>query len=105
MCGRCVMPSPGLPATSLRTASCFPAGRVLLWVSGYLIYIILWSIRRALWLIRRALCGVELNFLPALREAAGRWSREPRAVAVHMVGGAGEARAVAADDGHQGLVE
>src|SRR6267143_4862529 len=98
MCDRCVMPSPNLPAPSLRSAYCLPAGRVLLWVASYLIYITLWS-------IRRAICGIGSNFLPALREAGGRWSLEPRAVAVDMVGGAGEARAVAADDRHQRLVE
>src|SRR5882762_2175920 len=48
--------------------------------------------------------GPKSNFLPALREAGG-WSLEPGAVAVDMVGGAGEPRAVAADDGHQRLVE
>src|SRR5258705_10153182 len=76
MCDRCAMPSPSLPAVSLRTAHCLPAGKVLLWVPSYLIYIILWS-------IRRVICGVEANFLLALRD--GR-SLEPRSVAVDVVG-------------------
>ena len=98
MCDRCVMPSAGLPAASLRTANCLPADRVPRWAASYLIYI-------TLWLIRQAVFGPKSNFLPALREAGGRWSVEPRAVAVDMVGRSGEARAVAADDGDEGLVE
>src|SRR6266404_5594774 len=98
MCDRCIMPSAGLPAVSLRTANCLPARRVRLWVVSYLICIILWSIRRAIF-------GPKSNFLPALREATARPSLEPRTVAVDMVGGAGEARAVAADDRDEGLVE
>src|ERR1700757_11932 len=53
-----------------------PAGRALLWVASYLIYFILWS-------IRRAICGAEANFLPALRE--GDQLLQPRAVAVDVV--------------------
>ena len=49
--------------------------------------------------------GAKSKFLPALREATDRRSLEPRAVAVDVVGRAGEARAVAADDRHQRLVE
>src|SRR6266404_5048788 len=98
MCDRCVMPSAGLPAVSLRTANCLPVGRVRLWVVSYLIYVTLWSIRRAIF-------GPKSNFLPALRETRGRRSLEPRAVTVDMVGGTGEARAVAADDWNEGLVE
>src|SRR5882724_5698080 len=98
MCDRCIMPSAGLPAPSLSTANCLPAGRVLPWAASYLIYFILSSIRRAVF-------GPKSNFLPALREAGGRRSLEPRAVAVDMVGGAGKAWAMAADDRHQRLVE
>src|SRR6266851_2120489 len=90
MCDRCVMPSPGLPAPSLRTAYCLPAGDALRWVSNCLIYIILWS-------IRRAVLGAKSNFLPALREARADRSFEPRPIAVNVVRGASEARAVAAD--------
>src|SRR3984893_5332903 len=98
MCDRCVMPSPGLPAPSLSTANCLPAGRVLPWAASYLIPITLSSIRRAVF-------EPKSNFLPALRETRGRGSLEPRAVAVNVVRGAGEARAVAADDRDEGLVE
>src|SRR5437667_4304223 len=98
MCDWCVMLTPGLPAASLRTANCLPADRLLLWVSIYLIHITLWS-------IRQELCRVELNFLPALREAGGWWSLEPRAVAVDVVGHAGEAWAMAADDWDERLIE
>src|ERR1700730_14481205 len=98
MYNRRFMPSPRLPAPSLKAAYRLPAGRVLLLLSNYLICIVLRP-------IRGVVCGVESNFLPALREAGGRWSLEPGTIAVDMVGGAGEARAVAADDGHQRLVE
>src|SRR6202022_3400134 len=98
MCDRCVMPSPGLPASSLSTANCLPAGRVLRWAASYLIYITLSSIRRAVF-------RPKSHFLPALRETRGRGSLEPRAIAVDVVGHAGEARAVAADDRDECLVE
>src|SRR6266478_6639768 len=90
------MSSLGLPAASLRTANCLPAGRVLCLAASYLIYITLWSIRRAVF-------GPKSNFLPALRD--GDKSLQPRAVAVNMVGHAGEAWAVAADDRNESLVE
>src|SRR5437660_1750795 len=95
MCDQCVMRSLDLPAASLRMANWLPAGRVLLWVTSCLIYITLWSIRRVVF-------GPKSNFLPAFRE--GR-SLQPRAVAVDVVGRAGEPRAMAADDRDQGLVE
>src|SRR5438132_6968346 len=76
MCDRCARHFASLPAVSLRAAHCLPAGRVLIWVRSYLIYIILWS-------IRRAVCGVEANFLPALRE--GDTSLQLRAVGVDVV--------------------
>src|SRR5438445_3188893 len=98
MCNRRFIPSPRLLAPSLRAAYRLPAGRVLLLLSNYLIRIVLRP-------IQRALCRVELNFLPALREAGGGWSLKPRAVAVDVIGGAGETRAVAADDRDEGLVE
>ena len=78
---RCVLP-PKSPAVSLRTAHCLPAGRMLLSVSSYLIYVTLWP-------IRQVICGVASNFLPALREARADRSFEPRAVAVDVVGAAG----------------
>src|SRR5208282_6046796 len=68
------------------------------WGSNYLICIILWSIARVIF-------GVKSNFLPALREVTGRRSLEPRAVAVDVVGGAGEARAVAAYHRLERLIE
>src|SRR5437660_1386646 len=78
MCDRCIMPSAGLPAASLRTANCLPAGRVLRWAASYLIYITLWSIRGAVF-------GPKSKFLPALREGDNRGLLEPRAVAVDVV--------------------
>src|ERR1700730_15636651 len=93
---RCVMSSPGLPAASLRTANYLPAGRVLLWVTTCLIYITLWSIRRAI--LRR-----RIEFSPSSQ--GGEGSLEPRAVAVNVVGGAGEARAMAADHRFEGVVK
>src|ERR1700738_2702764 len=95
-CDRCVMPSPSLPAASLRTANCLPAGRVLLWITSCLIYITLWSIRRAILRHR-------IEFSPCSQ--GGEGSLEPRAVAVNVVGGAGEARAMAADDRFEGVVK
>src|SRR6266436_1328788 len=92
------MPSRSLPAASLRTANSLPADGLMLLVSNYMIYITLWSLRRAIF-------GPKSNFLPALRDATAGRSLEPRAVTVDMVGGAGEARAVAADDGNEGIVE
>src|ERR1700730_16729953 len=95
-CDRCVMPSPSLPAASLRTTNCLPAGRMLLWVTICLIYITLWSIRRAI--LRR-----RIEFSPCSQ--GGEGALEPRAVAVNMVGGASEARAMAGDDRVEGLVK
>src|SRR5690348_1815533 len=74
MCNRRFMPSPRFPVPSLRSAYCLPAGRVLLSVSNYLIYFVLRP-------IRGVVRGVKSNFLPALREATGRQSLEPHAVA------------------------
>src|SRR5437016_495399 len=61
---RCEMPTQCLPAVSLRTAHLLPAGRVLVRLSNYLIYKVLWPI----W---RAFSGVESIFLPESREARG----------------------------------
>ena len=52
-----------LPAASLRSASRLPAGRVLLWVSKCLAYLVLWAKGPAIF-------RVESIFLPASREAA-----------------------------------
>ena len=51
-----------LPAASLRTGNRLPAAQVLLRVSNYLIYMVLW-------LIVPASSDLESSFLPALREA------------------------------------
>src|SRR6266436_9430780 len=56
-----------LPAASLRTGNRLPAGRVLLWLSKYLIWNILSS-------ICSSICGAATIFLPVLREAPGRGS-------------------------------
>src|SRR6266851_1815011 len=93
---RFVMPSLSLPAPSLRTANRLPAGGVLRLVSNYLIYIVLWSIRQAI--LRR-----RIEFSPCSQGGDG--SLQPRAIAVDVIGGAGEAGAVAADDRDEGLVE
>src|SRR6266446_7408918 len=77
MCNRRFMPSPRLPAPSLRSAYCLPAGRVLLWASNYLICIVLRP-------IQGVVRGVKSKVLPALREATGRRSLEPRAEAVDV---------------------
>ena len=61
MRARCVMPTQSLPAASLRTAICLPAGRMLIRALNPLIYMVLWAI----W---RAFSVVESIFLPALRE-------------------------------------
>src|SRR6266404_3678814 len=61
MRARCVMPTQCLPAASLRTAICLPAGRMLIRALNPLIYMVLWAI----W---RAFSVVESIFLPALRE-------------------------------------
>src|ERR1700730_15865831 len=53
-----------LPAASLRSASRLPADRVVLWVSKYLTYIVLWA-------NRRAISQVESIFLPDTRETSG----------------------------------
>ena len=55
------MPTKSLPAASLRTADRLPAARVLVQVSIYLIYKVLWP-------MRKASSGAESSFLPALRE-------------------------------------
>src|SRR5215472_15480355 len=65
------MPSPSLPARSLRTAHCFPAGQALSWTTNLLICIVLWSIRGAGF-------GAESRFVPATRERrppADGWRR------------------------------
>src|SRR5437667_11803574 len=51
-----------LPAASLRTGHRLPAARLLLRVSNYLIYMVLW-------LIGPARSDLESRFVPALREA------------------------------------
>ena len=56
-----------LPAASLRTGNHLPAGRMLLWVSKYLIWTVLSS-------ICSSICGAATIFLPVLREAPGRGS-------------------------------
>src|SRR3984893_9693398 len=58
---QCEMPTPSLPAASLRRRSRFPARRVVLRAANYLIDLALWSIRVA---ILRA----ESKVLPALRK-------------------------------------
>src|SRR5882724_7947712 len=58
------MPTQSLPAASLRTAICLPAGRVLTRARNPLIY-------RVLWPIWRAISVAESIFLPALRETPG----------------------------------
>src|SRR6266851_8209634 len=55
------MPTKSLPAASLRTTDRLPAARIRLLGSNYLIFMVLWPIRRLLF-------GVESYFLPALRE-------------------------------------
>src|SRR6266478_398265 len=90
------MPVKVLPAASLRTANRLPAGRVMRLVSNSLVCLILSSIGLAIF-------GREAKFLPALREAAGPRSLQPRTVTMDVVGGAGKTRAVAADDGHERL--
>jgi hypothetical protein len=69
-----------LPAASLRSASRLPADRVLLWVSKYLIYIVLSANRRAIF-------GVESIFLPDIAGEQGgyRTGRLPRIRARHLV--------------------
>jgi hypothetical protein len=64
MRARCVMPTQTLPAASLRTAICLPAGRMLIRARNPLIY-------RVLWAIWRTISVVESIFLPESREAAG----------------------------------
>src|SRR5215468_8876963 len=63
------MPTPSLPAASLRPQIHFPARGVLLSASNYLIYLVLWSIGVA---ILRA----QSIFLPALREGERSADRE-----------------------------
>src|SRR6266478_9995952 len=60
---RCMMTTFSLPAASLRSASRLPAARVWLWISKYLVYIVLSAKRRANF-------RVESIFLPESREAA-----------------------------------
>ena len=62
------MPTQSLPAASLRTAGRLPAARVLVRVASYLIYKVLWA-------LRKASSGAESSFLPALREVWGGGSR------------------------------
>jgi hypothetical protein len=62
------MPTQSLPAASLRTADRLPAARVLVQVASYLIYKVLWP-------LRKASSGAESSFLPALREVWGGGSR------------------------------
>ena len=62
------MPTQSLPAASLRTEGRLPAARVLVRVASYLIYKVLWP-------LRKASSGAESNFLPALREVRGGGSR------------------------------
>ena len=62
------MPTQSLPAASLRTADRLPAARVLVQVAIYLIYKVLWP-------LRKASPGAESSFLPALREVRGGGSR------------------------------
>src|SRR6266851_6347434 len=88
------MPSPNSPAASLKTTNSLPA-RWSQMVYNSMIYKGLGK-----------LLGAKSNFLPALREVtSANRSLQPRAVAVDVVGGAGEARAVAADDRDERLVE
>src|SRR6266851_9315268 len=65
----CTMPAISLPAASLSAACRLPARRVRRSASMYLIYLVLWSIRRG---ILRA----ESIFLPALREWTCRRRRD-----------------------------
>ena len=58
----------------------------MLLVSNYMIYITLWS-------LRLAILGCEAKLLPALREAAGRRSLQPRTLTMDVVEGAGKPRA------------
>src|SRR6266481_10187263 len=62
------MPTQSLPAASLRTADRLPAARVLVRVASYLIYKVLWP-------LRKASADAESSFLPALREVRGGGSR------------------------------
>src|SRR3984893_11808608 len=62
------MPTQSLPALSLRTAKCLPAGRLLIRARNPLIY-------RVLWAIWRAISVVASSFLPALRETRGGGGR------------------------------
>src|SRR5216684_635541 len=65
------MSTQSLPAVSLRTGNRLPAARVLLWVSNYLIFLVLS-------LIKPAISDLESSFLPALRETAeNRFGRHP----------------------------
>jgi hypothetical protein len=62
------MPTQSLPAASLRTEGRLPAARVLVRVASYLIYKVLWA-------LKKATSGAESSFLPALREVRGGGSR------------------------------
>src|SRR3984893_2166470 len=74
------MSTQSLPAASLRTDNLFPAGRVLLWVSKFLIWSTLSS-------ICSSICRVASIFLPALREVRGSGPRGWRAASsAHIVG-------------------
>src|SRR5216683_4285954 len=95
---QCEMPTPRLPAASLRPQIRLPARRVLPRASNYLIC-------HALSSIRVAILRAESNFLPALREAgvadAGSVDPSERRVAHADLPGAlrrgsGAGRAVAA---------
>src|SRR6266481_7811455 len=77
------MPTQSLPAASLRTADRLPAARVLVQVSIYLIYKVLWP-------MRKASSGAESSFLPALREVWGGGSRS----AGQALGAGGDLRGV-----------
>src|SRR5215467_15582360 len=69
---RCEVPTQIVPAASLRYITRLPAARVLVWVSNYLIFMVLWSIGRAIF-------RVEANFLPVLREGPAIFRRGPAA--------------------------
>src|SRR5215469_11291954 len=92
------MPSSNSSAISPITTNLLPAGQIEWLGSNYLICILLWSISWATF-------GAKSGFSLLSGKMAGRRSLEPRAVAVDMVWGARKARAVAADDRHQRLVE
>src|SRR5262249_36716106 len=86
------------PAASLKLTNLLPVGQVQRWLSNSLIRMTLWS-------ISRVFLRDKWDFLPALRETAGRRSVEPGAIAVDVVGSAGKTGAMAADHRHQRLVE